>query len=823
MDSQMYQNLRRLINCVDELRDVGLQKYINLPRVCVVGTQSAGKSSVLEAIVGLDFLPRGDGVVTRRPLELRLVHLSETEHSIETAWAVFDNDPAKKLTDFEKVKQEIDRLTEQRAGSNKGIVDDPILLTIYATRCPDLTLIDLPGIARVPLKDSDQTGDIEKLTREMAMRYAQDPRTLILAVTPANQDTATSDALLLASKVDPKGFRTLGVITKVDLMDRGTDAARTLRGDDFRLHLGYTAVINRSQEDIRNSKPISKALEDEKAFFASHPVYKTLPPAMLGTNNLIQKLTQVLFRHIRQYLPEIKREISNKMRESGDRLSELGEGVPVDLNEKVHLVWTMVTDFCEIHKNNIRGKYDKRLHSYFDCDISGGAHIRSVFNELLDDYVDKNVTEEMTDYDIDAAIRMHEGDSLPGFPSPDTFEYLILPHLKKIQNPVMECLDRVSQCLESLSQKVANRVFSRFPRLAEQVIDQTMTILARERENTKVILENTVASEIGYLFTNDQSYLALHGSTVPSTQEPSKVAPSSNQHPHHPQIMGMANEVSGQQDPQAQQGQAGRTSASQLISTMGQSVQSMQQQVSSLWAKEEEQKKKIRYSESFIQEIRARLDAYFNIVLRNIRDTVPKVIGYFLVRQIQDKLQFELYNELNRADKLADLLGEPPHIMDERRTLTAQLDTLKRASYVLQRDPNITALNNEAIDSEYDAHIKLTARAHPQSSSQPHASRSQERPARNSGGGERLGLSDGSHYQRQHGQSGGPHSVVRQGDGSGQVQKQTSGKAIGLFGEEKASPSSGGFNLKGSVFDQSKRSGGGGQSQGVPNPLSSSS
>lgn len=129
----------------DELRDVGLQQYINLPRICVVGTQSAGKSSVLEGIVGADFLPRGDGIVTRRPLELRLVHLSNQQNS----WAVFESDPSKtQYTDFAAVRQRIDQLTDEIAGRNKGIVDDPIVLTICGESCPDLTLVDLPGITR---------------------------------------------------------------------------------------------------------------------------------------------------------------------------------------------------------------------------------------------------------------------------------------------------------------------------------------------------------------------------------------------------------------------------------------------------------------------------------------------------------------------------------------------------------------------------------------------------------------------------------------------------------------------------------------------------
>ena len=104
--------------------------------------------------MGLDFLPRGDGVVTRRPLELRLVH----EHAGQDykPWAEFDQERGKKYFDFNQVKSKIEEFTDNVAGKNKGITKDPILLTIHSPNCPDLTLVDLPGITRIPLANSDQ-------------------------------------------------------------------------------------------------------------------------------------------------------------------------------------------------------------------------------------------------------------------------------------------------------------------------------------------------------------------------------------------------------------------------------------------------------------------------------------------------------------------------------------------------------------------------------------------------------------------------------------------------------------------------------------------
>ena len=157
----------------------------------MLGGQSAGKSSVLESIVGLDFLPRGDGVVTRRPLELRLNHTT----SEITPWAKFDEIPGEKFTDFQKVKETIDFLTDKVCGKSKNIIDKPIVLTVYSHTCPDLTMVDLPGITRIPMAGSDQPDNIEQITRAMATRYVSDSRTIILCVLPANADMSTSDGL----------------------------------------------------------------------------------------------------------------------------------------------------------------------------------------------------------------------------------------------------------------------------------------------------------------------------------------------------------------------------------------------------------------------------------------------------------------------------------------------------------------------------------------------------------------------------------------------------------------------------------------------------
>ena len=245
-------------------------------------------------------------------------------------------------------------------GTNKNIIDKPIVLQVYSHTCPDLTLIDLPGITRIPMAGSDQPKNIEEITKGMARRYVSDPRTIILCVTSANADLSTSDGLMMAKEVDPNGIRTIGVLTKIDIMDKGTNAKRMLTGQDIPLRLGYVGIKNRSQQDILENMTVKDAIEREKLYFATHPLYSTMQAGLLGTEILTTKCTKVMFTHIKHNLPEITKEIREKAKDIEDRLRDLGPPLPQGATDKMQLMWNMITDVVTIYKNTISGKFDSR-------------------------------------------------------------------------------------------------------------------------------------------------------------------------------------------------------------------------------------------------------------------------------------------------------------------------------------------------------------------------------------------------------------------------------------------------------------------------------
>ena len=292
--------MESLIPLVNKLQDafgqMGVEMTLDLPQIAVVGGQSAGKSSVLENFVGKDFLPRGSGIVTRRPLILQLVNAS-------TEYGEFLHAKGKIFADFEEIRKEIEADTDRLTGSNKGISNLPINLRIYSPHVLNLTLIDLPGLTKVPV--GDQPLDVEQQIRDMILSFISKSNCLILAVTPANIDLANSDALQMAKNVDPNGLRTIGVITKLDLMDQGTDAREIMENKLLPLRRGYVGVVNRSQKDIEGRKDIKAAMAAERKFFLSHPAYRHMAERM-GTPYLQRVLNQQLTNHIRETLPALR-------------------------------------------------------------------------------------------------------------------------------------------------------------------------------------------------------------------------------------------------------------------------------------------------------------------------------------------------------------------------------------------------------------------------------------------------------------------------------------------------------------------------------------
>lgn len=489
-----------LIGFVNKLHDaftsLGVNLSLDLPQIAVVGGQSAGKSSVLENFVGRDFLPRGAGIVTRRPLILQLIH-SQQEYG------EFAHCRGTIFTDFDKICKEIEDETDRCTGSNKGISPVPINLRIFSPHVLNLTLIDLPGLTKVPV--GNQPADIEHQIREMILTFIRRENCLILAVTPANQDLATSDALKLAKEVDPDGLRTIGVITKLDLMDQGTDARDILENKIFPLRRGYIGVINRSQKDIEGKKDIRASLEAERKFFSTHPSYQHMSDRC-GTPYLQRVLNQQLTNHIRDTLPALREKLRKQQFALEKEVEEFKHFRPDDPSMKTKAMLQMIQQLQNEFERAIEGSGNSDINT---AELSGGARINRLFHERFPfEIVKMECDEKELRREIAYAIRNIHGIRVGLFTPDMAFDAIVKTQITRLREPSLKCVDLVVQELGSVLRKCTEKM-QRYPRLREET-ERIITTHIRERENLlKEQLMLLVDIQLAYMNTNHEDFIGF--------------------------------------------------------------------------------------------------------------------------------------------------------------------------------------------------------------------------------------------------------------------------------------------------------------------------
>ncbi|XP_046694817.1 dynamin-1a isoform X9 [Silurus meridionalis] len=511
MGNRGMEDLIPLVNRMqDAFASIGQNANLDLPQIAVVGGQSAGKSSVLENFVGKDFLPRGSGIVTRRPLVLQLIN-SPTE------FAEFLHCKGKKFTDFDEVRQEIEAETDRATGQNKGISPVPINLRVYSPNVLNLTLVDLPGMTKVPV--GDQPADIEHQIKEMLMQFVTKDNCLLLAVSPANSDLANSDALKIAKEVDPQGLRTIGVITKLDLMDEGTDARDILENKLLPLRRGYIGVVNRSQKDIDGRKDITAAMAAERKFFLSHPAYRHLADRM-GTAYLQKALNQQLTNHIRDTLPGLRSKLQSQLLSIEKEVEEYKNFRPDDPSRKTKALLQMVQQFSVDFEKRIEGSGDQ-IETY---ELSGGARINRIFHERFPfELVKMEFDEKELRKEISYAIKNIHGIRTGLFTPDMAFETIVKRQIAKIKAPCQKCVDMViSELVNTVRQ--CTKKLAQYPMLREEM-ERIVTQHIRDREGrTKEQVMLLIDIELAYMNTNHEDFIGFANAQQRSSQMSKKKA-----------------------------------------------------------------------------------------------------------------------------------------------------------------------------------------------------------------------------------------------------------------------------------------------------------
>eukprot|EP00096_Caligus_rogercresseyi_P009008 TRINITY_DN2979_c0_g1_i1.p1 TRINITY_DN2979_c0_g1~~TRINITY_DN2979_c0_g1_i1.p1 ORF type:complete len:670 (-),score=220.45 TRINITY_DN2979_c0_g1_i1:429-2414(-) len=649
-----------LIPVINKLQDVfgtiGTD-VIQLPQIVVVGSQSSGKSSVIETMIGRSILPRGTGIVTRCPLILQLIYCPLDDLSYRPAkkaalpegteeWVEFLHAPERIFTDMDLVREEIVGRTNAIAGSNKGITKDPISLKFFSPNLLNLTLVDLPGITKVPV--GDQPEDIEAQIKELITDYISNPNSLVLAISPANSDIATSESIKFAKDADPTGSRTLAVITKLDLMDAGTDAVDILCGRVIPVKLGIIGVINRSQQDIIDNKSIPDAIRDEKAFL-KRKYFKLA--SRNGSVYLGKTLNRLLMSHIKTCLPEIRTRINSMTSHYDSLLKSYGE----DIFDQSAILLQIITKFSNAYVSTLEGTSNNLLTS----ELCGGARIFYIFNETFGRTLDSiEPLQGITHMNILTAIRNATGPRSSALFVPEvSFELLVKQQIAQLSEPSLRCIDLAHEEMQRIIKHCDNELqheMHRFARLHERVVEVVSELLRSRISSTTTMIENVVSIELAYINTKHPDFVkeedlieSLMVLLLPHDAENKKHSKDVRE------FLGFTE---------------------QKLSKLNLSL------LPENFLEAEDATEKERVCCGIIAVL---IHSYFNIVRQRVKDSVPKAIMHFLVNYVKDNLQRVLVSSLYKQENLKDLLVESEDIGAKRKEAADMLEVLRAASEII--------------------------------------------------------------------------------------------------------------------------------------------
>ncbi|XP_059402414.1 interferon-induced GTP-binding protein Mx2-like [Carassius carassius] len=493
--SHLEENIRPYIDLIDTLRSVGIHKDLSLPTIAVIGDQSSGKSSVLEALSGIA-LPRGTGIVTRCPLELKLKKVTSGVN-----WKAVLSYRKKKtdIANSSSVENKIKEAQNELAGKGVGICDELITLEVMSPDVCDLTLIDLPGIARVPV--NGQPEDIAEQIKRLITRYIEKQETINMVVVPCNIDIATTEALNMAQKVDPEGKRTVGILTKPDLIDRGTEKQilDIVQNKTIPLRKGYIMVKCRGQHQINENISLEEAAKEERDFFQKHDFFRCLlNEDKVTIKSLATKLTQHLVDHIKKSLPQLNEQIKKQLCDLRNELKECEAGPPQDpKGAKQFLTETIM-------------KFIKQINSISAGELVIGENLfgqlRMEFKKWNDHLNNRKLSFNNSPEEEITFNQEFRGRELLGFSNYKMFEVVLQKHVATLKDPANHLLNVIKDIVIKQFTHVVNQCFQNYPVLLDITKDKIYNIQSVQQEKAEKRISEQFDME-DMIFTQDAIYL----------------------------------------------------------------------------------------------------------------------------------------------------------------------------------------------------------------------------------------------------------------------------------------------------------------------------
>lgn len=514
-ESQTLASDERMIALGDTLQGVLKNSSIKIPKIVAAGTQSSGKSTVINRLVGMKILPTGNDIVSRAPLHLEVIH--SHNKSVESRaefgeyrdgiWEITSSIelifPTPTPEQQQQVRSQIEHETIKKAGPEKNISAEVIHLRIISPYVTNLSLIDLPGLTAVACTDRGQPVDIKQKLTSLIGKFISDSSVLILAIMAGRSDLEADSGLELVKKFDPNGQRTVGVLTKIDLMNDPADISKYLENKvsrDLQLKNGYFALRNPSLKDTDIS--MIEAQEAERDYFSGNPALnKKTISRHIGISSLKTYLAHLLTNAMKMSLPSIQTGLNRELTEVNQKLEKFGDNLPDSDEGKSSYMHSLLVDYAKRYGTALKERGNT------------GRIIRDILVEFRKQLQTVNVfnsQSEISDKQLQEIVLNSEGNHM-SFPYPpvEILERCLQdPKIKPINQfltVIQNCNNQVTDQLVNLvDQLIDNCPISKFPELrclvkqhSLQDVIVPMSTLSSSR------LDEIVDAQEGYIWTDN--------------------------------------------------------------------------------------------------------------------------------------------------------------------------------------------------------------------------------------------------------------------------------------------------------------------------------
>ncbi|XP_030439470.1 dynamin-related protein 4C-like [Syzygium oleosum] len=634
--------IRPLLDAVDRLRNLMVMKEgIQLPTIVVVGDQSSGKSSVLESLAGIN-LPRGQGICTRVPLIMRLQdnpYADRPELYLEFNGKVVHTDEA-------HISEAINAATEEIAGHGKGISNAPLTLVVKKVGVPDLTMVDLPGITRVPVHG--QPENIYEQISEMIMEYIRPEESIILNVLSATVDFSTCESIRMSQMVDKTGKRTLAVVTKADKAPEGLHEKVT--ADDVNIGLGYVCVRNRIGDES-----YEEARLEEAKLFDMHPQLSMIDKSIVGVPVLAQKLMQIQATIMAKCLPEIVRKINDKLNANVAELKRMPKNLSSVAEAMTAFMQIMGLAKESLRKVLLRGEFDE----YPD---EKNMHCTARLVEMLNHYSDElqNCTENdprinfmLEEMDV---LEEAKGIGLPNFLPRTAFVTVLQQKVKRVSSKPLSFVVRVWDYIEGVVIRVLMRHSENYPQLQSLTRRAACNLINKMKEKAMIRMMEIVEMEKLTDYTCNPEYMSEWNKLM-CQQDMFMEAINDESKPSNIVLQGIGEVDVGN----------------------------------------------LRHRKQLIQQafdLKMRMMAYWKIVLRRFVDSMALHLLFSVQNLVNKEMEMEIVGELigpNGSGGIERMLEEAPAVAAKREKLNRSIKLLRESAEVVSK-----IMDRIATDGDYN-------------------------------------------------------------------------------------------------------------------------